>query len=55
MGVDYYKLTSMIKNINQNYEAYLLPKQLNEKSIVPDVLVCRCDLSDDMMGKVFKE
>ena len=55
MGIDYHKLCSIIKDINQNYEAYVLPKQLNENSIVPDILVCRCDLSDDMKGKVFKE
>tara|TARA_R100001591_G_C4282276_1_gene165419 strand:- start:58 stop:678 length:621 start_codon:yes stop_codon:yes gene_type:complete len=55
MGVSYPKLCSAIKGINEKYDAYVLPKQLNEKLIVPDVLVCRCDLSDDMIGKVFKE
>ena len=55
MGVSYSKLCNMVRDINKDYDAYLLPKKLNEESTCADVLVCRCDLSDDMLGKIIKE
>ena len=55
MGIDPAKLSDLVKDINEDYESYVLPKALTEDLICPDVLVCRCDLQKELIGAVIKE
>jgi hypothetical protein len=55
MGIDTNKLFQELSDINNDYRAYVLPKSLNEDLICPDVLVCRCGVPEEMVGKVIEE